>query len=463
MTCTRDYQSFLLSKQFTAPRTGFDILPSDLPAAMSAWQRIIARWSIRRGRAGIFLDTGLGKTFQQLVAGDAVCKQTGGNFLILCPLAVSRQTVLEAAKFGITTPVNIASCQDFSQPGITVTNYEKLHKFNPDSFIGVALDEGSILKSIDGKTRNSLIEGFQSVPFRFVYTATPSPNDLTEIGSYAEFLGIMSRAEMLAMFFTHDGRDTSKWRLRRHAEKDFFKWMSSWAVMLRKPSDLGFNDPGYDLPPIKFHEHIVTDNHIPKGYLFQMEAKTLGEQRESRRNTITERVGVCSDLVNNDPSHWIVWCNLNDESKSAKNAITGAVEITGSMRDHEKELALIQFSEQKSRVIVTKPDIAGFGLNWQHCHNMAFLGLSHSYEQFYQAVRRSYRFGQKKPVNVHLIISDRDGEVLNSIKRKQMESDRLTEGMVAEMAEFSRAEFVEASRTVTEYKPQKRMDLPSWM
>lgn len=458
----RDYQSFLASKRISAPVVGFDVPASELNPLMKPWQRVISRWSIRRGRAALFLDTGLGKTIQQLQAGDSVCKETGGNFLILSPLAVSRQTVLEAAKFGVTTPVNIASSGDFIQPGITVTNYEKLHKFDVSKFVGVALDEASILKSIDGKTRNLLIESFARTPYRFVYTATPSPNDLTEIGSYAEFLGIMSGAEMKAMFFTHDGGDTSKWRLRRHAEKDFFRWMATWSVMIRKPSDLGFNEPGYDLPPLNIHEHIVADDAIPAGHLFQIEAKTLQEQRESRRNTIPERVAIAAKLAKDDPSHWIIWCNLNDESKAASTSISDAIEITGSMKDSDKELQLIRFSDRQVRVIVTKPDIAGFGLNWQHCCNMAFLGLSHSYEQFYQAVRRSWRFGQTDPVNVHLIISDRDGEVLHSVQRKQAEADRMTSGMIEAMADFSRAEIASASRETTEYKPEGRMDLSLW-
>lgn len=374
---------------------------------------------------------------------------------------------MEASRFGITCPINVSAfgTPETLTPGITITNYEKLHKFDPADFVGVGLDEGSILKSLDGKTRNTLIESFQKTPYRYVFTATPSPNDLTEIGSYAEFLGIMSRSEMLAMFFTHDGGDTSKWRLRGHAEQEFFRWMATWAVMLRKPSDIGFNADGYDLPDLKIHENIVSDRHVPKGHLFQIEAKTLGEQRESRRNTIADRVKLLAEMVNADAatdSPWIVWCNMNAESEAATAAIPGAIEITGAMKDHDKEQKLIEFSEGKRRVIVTKPSIAGFGLNWQHCRNMAFLGLSHSYEEFYQAIRRCYRFGQRHPVNVHVIVSDRDGSVVHSIKRKQAEADRLTAGMVSAMAAFSRNEFRSATRETAEYKPTQKMDLSLW-
>jgi len=457
------YADFLMQKQNQIEPVGFDVGTDNLNPLMMDWQRVIAKWSIRRGRAGIFLDTGLGKTLQQLVVADAVCKTTNGKFLLLTPLAVAHQTLSEARKFNIETPIRIVHSASEISTGINVVNYEKIHKFDADDFVGVGLDEGSILKSLDGKTRNTLIQMFRFTPYRFVFTATPSPNDLTEIGSYAEFLGIMSGSEMKAMYFTHDGGDTSKWRLRGHAEKEFFKWMATWAVMIRNPADIGYECNGYDLPEIKIHEHVIYDEVIPKGHLFQTDALTLGEQRQSRRVTIADRVAECAKIVERKKDvPWIIWCNLNDESAAAAKSIPGAVEITGSMKESDKERCLIDFTEGRSRVIVTKPEIAGFGLNWQHCADMAFLGLSHSYEQFYQAVRRSWRFGQQNPVNVHLVISDRDGEVLASIQRKQRESERLSSGMIEAMAEFSKQEILSAKRETTAYKPSQKMEVSLW-
>lgn len=462
----RDYRSFLASKRLTAPSTGFpDVTPDSLNPLLFDWQRAIVAWALRRGRAGIFPDTGLGKTAMQLVIADEVCRRTGMNALILAPLAVGRQTMMEASKFAITTPVRVTSSQDFVQPGtITITNYEKLHRFDPAAFACVALDEGSILKSYDGKTRDQLIEAFQATPYRFVFTATPSPNDIMEVGSYCEFLGIMSRSEMLATFFTHDGGDTSKWRLKRHAEQRFFEWMASWAVMLRTPSDIGYSDDGYILPELRIHEHIVETGKIPAGYLFQVEAKTLADQRQARRDTIDERADLLAELANADPAEpWVAWCNLNDESTAAKQRVQGAVEVRGSQKDYEKEQALIDFTDGTKRAIVTKPEIAGFGLNWQHCSKMAFLGLSHSYEQFYQAIRRIYRFGQQRPCDVHVIVSDRDGAVIQNIQRKQAEAERLVTGMVAAMGDLTRAEIGAAVNERIEYRAEEKIVLPEWL
>lgn len=455
-----NYAAFLASKRLTAPTVGFEVDVGSLNQRMFPFQRDIVRWGIRRGRAGIFLDTGLGKTIAQLEIADHVCRQTGGRFLLLTPLAVSRQTLLEAGKFGIQTPVKVAAAQENVGDGITVTNYEKLHRFDPSEFVGVGLDEASILKSFDGKTRNSLIESFASTPYRYVYTATPSPNDTDELGNYAEFLGIMSLAEMRAMFFTHDGGDTSKWRLRGHGEKAFFKFMAQWAVMLRKPSDIGYSDEGYNLPPLNITHHEVESSSTPAGMLFITEARTLADQRAASRDTIEGRVETVANLSKgSDP--WVIWCNLNDESKAAAKAI-GGTEITGSQKESEKEIRLIDFAECRRRVLVTKPTIAGFGLNWQHCHNMAFVGLSHSYEQFYQAVRRCWRFGQQHPVNVHIVSSDRDGAILANIQRKQAESDRLTAGIVEAMAEHTREQIGGAERQRTEYNPTRKVRRALW-
>ncbi len=458
------YAEFLARKRLAIPSVGIEVKRESLNRHFLPWQRDVTWWALRRGRAGLFPTTGLGKTIMQLVIADELYKHSAINTLILTPLAVARQTLGESRKFNIESPIKVCCSQADVEPGITITNYEKLHKFDASYFGCIELDEGSILKSIDGKTRDLLIETFQRTPYRFVLTATPSPNDMMEIGSYAEFLGIMTRAEMLAMFFTHDGGDTSKWRLRGHAEKKFFEWMAGWAVMLNKPSDIGHDDTGYNLPPLRIHEHVVDTTRQPAGFLFPMEARTLGEQREARRDSIDDRVELLASLANVDPGEpWITWCNLNEESVKATKAVHGAIEITGSMKDTEKERRLIDFTDGLARAVVTKPDIAGFGLNWQHCCKMALLGLGHSWEQYKQMIARIHRFGQKRPCDIHVITSDRDGGVMANIKRKEKEAERLMQGMIDSMGDLTRQEIGAAKRDATEYKPTMKMELPKWL
>lgn len=456
------YQEFLARKKMEVIPTGFDIPESALNQKLFPFQSAIVRWAIRRGRAGVFANIGLGKTFMQLEIADKVCQQTGGKFLLLTPIAVGQQTRKEAEKFGIKTGIKVCKSAEEVEAGITITNYEKLHKFDVSEFVGVGLDEASILKSLDGSTRNSLIAAFQKTPYRYCFTATPSPNDIMEIGSYCEFLGIMSRTEMLAMFFTHDGGETAKWRLKGHAEKTFFEWMATWCVMIRKPADLGFSNKGYDLPELRIHEHIVTSNLVESGRLFQTEALTLADQRAARRGTIESRIELLAGMVNQLQEPWIVWCNLNDESEGATAAIPDALEIAGKHKESEKEMRLLAFSEKESRVLVSKPSLAGFGLNWQHCCKVAFLGLSHSWEEFYQAIGRCHRFGQKNPVDVHVIVSDRDAAITDNIKRKQDEADRLAAGMVEAMSVASRREIGAATVEKTDYNPQFEMDMSLW-
>lgn len=459
------YQSFLASKRQSIPDSGFDIAPSQLNPMLFPWQRDITRWAIRRGRAALFLDTGLGKTIQQLEWAAQIHHHTGRNVLILAPLAVGRQTIMEAKKFGCSAPVQSAISQEFVESGITVTNYEKLHKFDTSQFVGVVLDESSIIKSIDGKLKDKILTAFSQTPYRLACTATPAPNDHMELGNHAEFLGVMSRNEMLAMYFTHDGSNTSKWRLKGWAaESRFWEWMAGWSVMIRKPSDIGYTNDGYDLPPLHIHEHEVNSNMPHNGRLFATEAKTLKEQREARRETIGERAELLATLTNRNVSEpWITWCNLNAESTKAASLVADSIEVTGSMADYKKEEALIAFTEQHHRAIVSKPRIAGFGLNWQHCANMAFLGLSHSYEQFYQAIRRCYRFGQTRPVNVHVIVSDRDSGIVRNIQRKQEDAEKMASGMVEAMAEKSREEIGSTKQQKTEYEPSIKIQLPGFI
>lgn len=463
-----DYAQFLASKRLEIKPAGFEVSHAEINPLAFGYQRDIIQWSLRKGRAGVFPQTGTGKTLIQLEIARLVRNHTNRHFLILAPLAVSRQTLMEAKKFGIDVPVKVCVSQSdvdaCEQPTICITNYEKLHKFDINSFDGVALDEASCIKDATSKTRDRVISAFHRTPYRFCLTATPSPNDIMEIGSYCEFLGIMTRAEMLAMFFIHDGGDTSKWRLKRHAEKDFFRWMASWSVMMQKPSDIGYSDDGFDLPPLNFYEHVIETNKIPEGFLFQIEARTLSEQRQARRDSLDDRTAFVAELANaNSKEPWIVWTGLNDESTAAAALIKDCVEVTGSQKDWEKERNLLSFVDQHTRALVSKARICGWGMNLQFCSKMAFLGINHSFESQYQSIRRCWRFGQKKPVDVHFVISDRDGAILENIKRKQVEFDRLAEGMIAAMGDLTKAELGQSKRESMDYNPQVPMRIPDWL
>jgi hypothetical protein len=457
-----DYNQFLAKKRMVDPHTGLTSLP-DLPECMFPFQRDITKWALRRGRAALFAGTGLGKSLMELSWGDAIHRATGGDILHMAPLAVSAQLVREAAKFGL--PARQVSSQDDCGPGINVTNYQKLKHFDLSRFGGVILDESSILKSTDGHYRTSLIEACHSIPFRLAATATPAPNDFMELGNHAEFLGVMSYTDMLATFFTHDGGDTQKWRLKGHAENEFWKWMASWAVMIRKPSDLGYANDGYDLPPLRQQQHLVAADYAPSldtGLLFPMEATTMQERLAARRDTVDERVNLAVQMTPKDrPFVW--WCNLNAESEALARRIPGAVETKGSDPDDVKERKLIDFSEGRTRVLVTKPSVAGFGMNWQHCADTGFVGLNDSFEQVFQSIRRFWRFGQKRPVNVHFIAAETEGAVVANLRRKEADADRMAASMILHMADLSRAEVNGTVRVVPDYNPQQPMALPDFL
>ena len=455
-----EYLDFLIRKRKSDPATGITERV-DLPPFLFPHQRDITQWALRRGRAAIFAGTGLGKTLMELVWAHEVARHTGKPVLLLAPLAVSHQHEREGATFGIDAKVVSAP----SAGSIDVTNYHKIDRFDLAAFGGVALDESSILKSTDGKYRTRLIEECARIPFRLAATATPAPNDFMELGNHAEFLGVMSYTDMLATFFTHDGGDTQKWRLKGHAENEFWKWMASWAVMLRKPSDLGYSDDGYDLPPLRRHQHIVSADYEPSmdtGLLFPMEARTLQERIAARRDTVSERVELAASITPADrPFVW--WCNLNAESEALAKAIPGAVEVRGSDNDEAKEDKLKGFSEGRIRVLVTKASIAGFGMNWQHCADTGFVGLTDSFEQIYQAERRFWRFGQKKPVNVHFICAETEGAVLSNLKRKEHDAERMAAAMVRHMADLSSAEVRGMARTVADYNPTLPFIIPDFV
>ena len=442
------YADFLARKALVAVPTGLADVPA-LNPALFGYQRDIVTWALRRGRAAIFADCGMGKTLMQLEWARCVCEATGGNALILTPLAVAQQTVAEAARFGIVAAV---SRDGTLHPGVTVANYEMLHKFDATAFAGVVLDESSILKSYSGRTRTAIIDAFQSTPFRLACTATPAPNDHMELGNHAEFLGTLTRTEMLATFFCHDGGETQAWRLKGHAERDFWAWVCSWAVNLRRPSDLGYSDDGFVLPPLTIHEQIVNSDVKPDGALFAFEAQTLADQRAARKATMSDRVAAVAAMVNATPGPWLVWCELNAEGNALEDAIDGAVQVSGADDDDAKVAKMLAFAAGESRVMVSKCSIMGFGLNLQHCAQMAFVGVSHSYEQFYQAVRRCWRFGQTQPVNVHVVTTDAEMAVLRNVKRKEAEAQKMALEMVANMADFTSKELRQTTRAVVDHR-----------
>lgn len=421
-----DYKTFLNGKAQVGSASGFD--PVWMPDFLFDFQRTLVDWAVRKGRAAIFADCGLGKTPMQLVWAQNVHKHTGKRVLILTPLAVGGQTVREAHKFGI----DAAQSRDGKLDApITVTNYEKLHLFKPEDFGGVVCDESSILKNFAGTRRTEITAFMQAVRYRLLATATPAPNDWIELGTSSEALSYMRRVEMLAMHFTHDGGDTQKWRLRGHAQQAFWRWMATWARAVRRPSDISGDDASMVLPPLEVRESVINVGRRLPGHLFIKPAETLEEQRQERRLTLGDRCERVAQLVAHDQPA-VAWCHLNDESAMLATLIPDAVEVSGADDDDRKEEVFAAFSAREIRVLITKPSIAGFGLNWQHCSHQTFFP-SHSFEQYYQAVRRSWRFGQKQTVRVDLVTTEGERGVLENMQRKQREADAMFASMVAHM------------------------------
>jgi len=452
-----DYKQFIDGKRLIDKPTGIEVDPRSLNGDLFDFQQDIVRWALKRGRAAIFADCGMGKTPMQLTWA----RHVPGRVLIVTPLAVAAQTVREAKKFGIDG-VKYLRADDGTTP-IPVTNYEMIDRFNSENFEGVVLDESSILKSYTGKFRNQLINDWGSIRYRLAATATPAPNDFMELGSHAEFLGVMTRTDMLSHFFVHDGGETQKWRIKGHAESEFWRWLCEWAVMIRKPADLGYEDGNFSLPQLHIAQTTVDASPDASGMLFALEARTMAERRDARKSSVAERVNAVADIVNQSDKPWLVWCDLNSESEALKKAIKGAVEVKGSDPQEVKEKRLLGFTNGSIRVLVTKPSIAGWGLNWQHCSHMAFTGLSDSYEQFYQAVRRCWRFGQKSDVNVYVVTSTTEGAVVANIKRKEADSERMAKMMVDHMAELNSQNVRGATRMDKSYNPTLNLRVPSFL
>lgn len=452
-----NYNDFLKTKQIRFRNKGIEISIDDLNDNLFGWQKKLVQWALFKGRSALFEDCGLGKTIQQLEWARIVCKKTSGNVLIFAPLAVSLQTKREGEKFGID--VNIAKNNDSIKPGINITNYEKMEKFDLSLPDGIVLDESSILKSFTGKTTMRLIEACCKIKYKLCCTATAAPNDFPELGNTAEFLGVMTRPEMLSMFFINDASNIGTWRLKGHVKKNkFWEWISSWAMVVQKPSDIGYSNDGFDLPELKINKHILKYNG-KKTTLFVEEARTLSERREARKESLNDRLSETLKIINYE-EQWLIWCNLNIEGDMLKKVILNSVEIKGADSLEHKEKSVIDFGNGKIDCLITKSKISGFGVNWQSCHNIIFFGLSDSFESYYQSIRRCWRFGQKHHVNVHILIGEREKAVLRNIERKEKDSQIMFKAMVGYMKQNMLDELFGLDNSSTPYEPIIEMKLP---
>lgn len=455
------YATFLVRKSQLDADGGF--APRWLPEFLFDFQAHLVEWAVNKGRAAIFADCGMGKTAMELVWSENVVRHTGRPVLLLTPLAVGAQTIAEAAKFGIEAHRSNGEVAR----GIHVANYERLHRFDPNDFAGVVCDESSILKNFDGTTREAVTEFMRKMPYRLLCTATAAPNDFVELGTSSEALGYLGHTDMLNRFFKNDvGNSTatgrawggpsggSKWRFKGHAEQPFWRWVASWARALRRPSDLGFDDARFALPELIEREHVVALTERREGQLFAMPAQGLVEQRAERRRTIQARCEKAASLVHDTGRAAVAWCHLNDEADLLERLIPDAVQVSGTDTDEEKEAKFAAFADGSARVLVIKPVIGAWGLNWQHCaHMTVFAG--YSFEQYYQSIRRSWRFGQTRPVTIDNVISDGEGEVLATRQRKAAQADRMFAELVRHMRDglhIDRGGYGSA-----------RVEVPSWL
>ena len=453
------YHDYIAEKSDVFSHAGKE--PQDTEPHLFAFQKAIVEWALRKGRCANFSDTGLGKTIMQVEWARQVSAE--GRVLILAPLAVANQTSDEAARFGVDVPY----AREDNGSRIVITNYEMVDRFDPADFVGIVLDASSILKNFNGKTRNALIGMFGRTPYRFACTATPAPNDFTELGNHSQFLGALSRVEMLAEYFVHDGGSTQDWRLKGHAVDSFWRWVCTWGVVVRDPSDIGFGAESFDLPRLHIIEERVKLDHTASwgdGLMFAPDARTLNEQRRVRRDTLDQRIEIIKGIAAAHDEPLIVWCEYNRESQGIAAAIPGAVEISGSDSPDVKRDRLVGFALGAYRVLVTKPSIAGFGLNWQHCRRMCFVGPSHSYEQTYQAIRRCWRFGQGEDVYVHVVAAVTESAIVQNYRRKEADAVRLGVEVVERTKELTMDNLgLAVQRGWNPYNPQIKMEIPEWM
>jgi hypothetical protein len=421
-----DYERFLGVKTITTDAHGPTITGDMVNPALHAWQQRLVVWAVETRRAALWADTGLGKTWMQV----EWARLSGETSLIVAPLAVCAQTVREAAKLGVNATF-VHDGADIAGPGMYVTNYERVPTVDANMIDAVALDESSILKQSDGKTRTMLIEHFAAVPARLACSATPAPNDPEELTNQAEFLGRMARSHMLAAYFVHDQINAGGYRLKGHALDPMIEWMSSWAVAIRRPSDIGGSDKGYDLPGLLIDSHYVPVDIDADGQLFATELGGVSGRAKVRRQTLAARVAEAARLMASEPDEpWVLWVGMNDEADALAAAIPGSVNVHGSMSPDEKAALLLGFADGDFRVLITKPSIASMGMNWQHCARMAFVGLGDSYEQYYQAIRRCYRYGQTRVVRAHIVLSDLESQIADNVARKERQASVITTALI---------------------------------
>lgn len=451
------YEDFLRRKTILAPERGLRDVPA-LHPGMFPHQRDVTEFLLRAGCGAAFLDTGLGKSLVSLEWGRVVSDHTDKPVLMLAPLAVSQQHAREAKKFGLEASV-VRNASDLKR-GVNICNYEILHRFSAAEFGGLVIDESSIIKSFTGKTTRALIEFGKHIPFKLAATATPAPNDHMELGQHSQFLGAMDSSEMLSRWFIADQRDMGRYRLKKYAVDSFWSWVASWARCISKPSDLGYSDDGFALPELVMTRHVVEQDitQCTGGALFRMPDTSATAIHAEKRLTADGRARAIAEVVSGEPSEpWIVWVETDYEADAVMKCLPHAVEVRGSMQPDTKESRLIDFTE-RGGVLVTKPSIAGFGLNWQHCARVAFAGLSFSYEQFYQAVRRCWRFGQQRPVHVHIAMADTEEVIWRAVSRKRDDHEEMKKHMYAAMRRAAEVRGVKLS-----YQPTMPANLPDWM
>lgn len=460
------YESFVASK--LAPNVPTGIHGAEVDGNhLFEFQRELVQWALRRGRAALFASTGLGKTRMQLAWGQRVAEYAGKPVLVLAPLAVAQQTFVEGRLMHITTTVVKDGAEvEPGTPHVYVTNYDRLHRFDASVFGGIVLDESSIIKHHNAKTLQALLVAFARTPFRLACTATPAPNDYVELGTHAEFLGICTRAEMLSEFFVHDGGDTQSWRLKGHARQAFWRFVASWAALVRSPADLGYDGSDYELPPLSIEHHVIeADDEAVRaaGMLFAVPAKSLMERRQARKDSIGQRVERCADLILANQQRWVIWCDLNAEQDALATALGDAcVSIYGSLDPEEKVARYERWLAGEVRCLLSKPSIFGYGCNMQSAHHMAFVGVTDSWEAYHQAVRRIWRFGQRHACHVHVFASELEGSVIANLQRKERDASAMAEELSRETAAMVREAVQGSVRETNVYAPGLALRLPAW-
>ncbi len=454
-----DYTDFLASKVYRAPASGTEITADDIHPRLFPFQRDIVRWAVRKGRAAIFADTGLGKTYMQL----EWARLTGERTLILAPLAVAQQTIREAQALDIE--VTYARRQEEASGDIVITNYERLNGFDASEFGAIVLDESSILKAYSGVVKRALIVTFASTPWRLCCTATPAPNDIEELCNHAHFLGVMTPSEMRSTFFIADSRgEFMRYRLKKHAKTAYYRWMASWAMAVKTPSDLGYDDAGFALPALSVDTAVVDTDWKPQGKFFAVGLQGITERAQVRRETVAERVARAADIIRAEPDEsWLIWCGLNIEGRMLAEELGMGLVIEGSDAPDDKATGLLAFAEGEERILITKASIAGFGLNLQRCARMIFLGLNDSFESYYQAIRRCWRYGQTRPVNVHVVIASPEVTIWENVRRKESQAVELSTELVDHAKEYERAELMAGTSAEDDFEPREGMEVPEWL